>query len=128
MTNENLYFERLIQAVQLLASNYETQVSSFPDFVHVPDEVALIYSDCFLLADQIAECGLLNKPQLIKLRELDNALRKMSSKGNEEVWTCEALKTSPEWQNIRSLASDVLSILERSKQQPDLSWLVYVKE
>lgn len=78
----------------------------------------MIYSDCFLLTDQIAECGLLNQQQLIKLKALDDALEQMSSKGDKELWTCEALKANLERQSIRLSASEHLILFGKAKTAP----------
>ncbi len=75
---EELFFEQLIQSLQLLAAEYDTQVKSLPDFVHVPDELVLIYDDCFRIVDQLIDAGLVNKQQSAKLKELDKILDKMS--------------------------------------------------
>ena len=128
MTKEQQFLERLVQSIRLLASDYETQIRSFPSFVHIPDELALTYNDCFLLVDQMAKAGLLNERQLARLKELDGALEQMSEKESEELWTLDALKKSSEWQDIRLIASELLVLLGRKKQRPDLSWIAYVED
>lgn len=83
MKKEQQLLERLIQSIQLLATDYETQIGSLPNFVHILDELALIYQHCFLLADQIAEEGWINNHQFAKLKELDNILECMSEKDDQ---------------------------------------------
>jgi hypothetical protein len=41
----------LLQGVNLLATQYDQQVEAFPDFVHIPDEIALLFEDVSLFAD-----------------------------------------------------------------------------
>ena len=127
MTKEQQFLERLVQSVRLLAADYETQLRSFPSFVHIPDELALTYNDCFLLVDQIAKAGLLNEHQLARLKELDGALERMSEKESEELWTLDALRKHPEWQDIRFMASELLVLLGWKKQRPNLSWITYLE-
>ena len=141
---------KLIQAIQLLAADYETQLSHFPEFVHVPDELALTYSDCLLLVDQLA-LARLNSPQqvkhnvangyannmsmahnghvkidlLAKLNKLDRILDKMSE--TQELWTIAALKKAPQWQQIRLLARELLSLFSQKLEEPDLSWVQYTE-
>ena len=126
MKEEQQLFERLIQSIQLLAADYKTQISSLPKFVHIPDELALIYHDCFLLADQIAEEGWIDNRQLAKLKELDDVLECMSEK-DDQLWTTYALRNSSEWENIRLLAGELLELFNVKKQRPDLTWIQYVK-
>ncbi len=108
--------ERLVQSIRLLAADYETQIRSFPGFVHIPDELALTYNDCFLLVDQMANAGLLNEHQLARLKELDGALERMSEKESEEMWTLDALKKNAEWQDIRLMASELLGRVDELGQ------------
>ena len=124
---EKEHLERLIQAIQLLAADYETQIGILPDFVHIPDELALTYGDCFLFADDIAEAGLIEEEVLVRLKELDDTFEHLSRKGNEAFWTLSRLRDSDEWQCIRSMASKLLVVLGRQKQHPDLYWISYIK-
>jgi hypothetical protein len=66
------YLTQLIQATQLLAADYETQHNQLPDFVHLPDELALIYEDAILLLDQIIQAELITLEQAMLFREIDN--------------------------------------------------------
>ena len=125
MDNEQL-LEHLVDALQLLAADYETQVNSLPAFVHVPDELALTYNNCFLLVDQLIEHGLINELQKVKLEALDATLDHMSEQGSEELWTLDALESHCCWQKIRSQATELLYLFGRQKQRPDLSWIEYV--
>ena len=115
----------LTQALQLLATDYETQIKLFPDFVHIPDELALTYHDCFLLADQIKSAGLIRGHHVVKLEELDGTLEQMGEK--EHLWTLEALKDSSEWHDIRMMASVLLALLGKEKQSPTLNWITYIR-
>lgn len=120
-------FENLIQSIQLLAADYKTQISSLPKFVHVPDELALLYNDYFLLSNQFLNERLITKQQLKNLKELDKTLDKMSGKKNAKLWTLEALKESQEWKNIRNLASKLLKDFGKRKEKPKINPKTYVK-
>lgn len=123
--NVGMFSERLIQSLQLLAADSNTQIDAFPDYVHIPDELALTYHDCFLLTDQIAEVGLLNRAQVAKQREIDDVLSRMSD--TEELWTLGALRDSYDWMHVRRMATDALALLGRRKQQPQIDWIEYVR-
>ncbi len=124
-TIEEEHLMQLVQAIQLLAADYEAQIKQLPDFVHIPDELALIYSESVLLAEQIARTSLITQDQVAKLRELDLALEDMSRE--KSLWTLEAVRNSAEWQRIKSMAKDLLALLNQQVHPPDLSWIKYVK-
>jgi hypothetical protein len=46
------FWARLVDALQLLAADYETQREAIPNFAHLPDELALIYSESLLCIEQ----------------------------------------------------------------------------
>lgn len=53
------FLEMLVDSLRLAALPADQQVAALPDFVHVPDEVALLYDDAWRLVPQIREAGLL---------------------------------------------------------------------
>lgn len=114
--------EDLIQSIQLLAADYKTQVNSLPEFVHVPDELAIVYADCFSVVIGLPD---LTKQQRTKLKELNKILNKMSR--NHGLWTLDALRESKEWKNIRKLATCLLKMFNRKKEKPRIELGVYVR-
>jgi hypothetical protein len=75
----------LMQAIQLLAADSETQVSHFPKFVHVPDELALTYNDSLLLVEQLVTADFISGQQQAALTQLDSILEQMSQV--QRLWT-----------------------------------------
>ena len=63
MPDEKLFFEMLIEALRLVASEAEIQIEVLPEWVHIPDEVALTFDEFYVLFDQVVEAGLLNIEQ-----------------------------------------------------------------
>jgi hypothetical protein len=47
----NEHYARLIEALRLLAAPSSEQRAALPPYVHIPEELALIFEDCALLAD-----------------------------------------------------------------------------
>jgi hypothetical protein len=122
----NRYFSKIIESIQLLAADFDTQVKSLPGFVHVPDEVLLTYGDNFLLAKQVLSAGLIDESQYALMQELYDALDRVAVyKGYDEA--LEAMKSHPSWQVLRSQAADALCALGIEKRPPDLSHITYVK-
>lgn len=121
--NERL--DMLVESIKLLAAEYEIQTSVLPDFVHIPDEVCLIFSDNYLFVEELFNNGILTEYQRNKLCAIDALLDEMSN--NKSLWTLESLKQSNEWRKIRCLAEDILKLLGKEKQKPDLYWVKYQK-
>lgn len=124
MKEEERRLDRLIQAIQLLAGDYETQVKAFPEFVHIPDELALIYDECMLFAADLAHSKLISERYLEQLQMINQFINQMSN--DPSLWTLEALKYRSEWSRLRVLARELLSLLGIPQQAPDLSWLTYI--
>lgn len=120
------HLSMLLQSLQLLAANYEQQVKAFPEYVHVPDEIALTFDDTYALADSLKQEGLITSTQNDKLRQIDTLLEKMSQ--DENTWTCEALRTLPQWEGVRRLARETLRAFHTPRQNPNLFWLHYVPD
>jgi hypothetical protein len=122
----NLHLNMLVQSLQLLAADYEEQVKALPEFVDVPDEIALTFNEAYLLIENFDKEGLMTTSQKMDLRQIDSALEQMSK--GEDVWTLNALKTSSQWEDVRLLASNALKAFNIPKQAPDLFWLRYIPD
>jgi hypothetical protein len=109
-------FERLKHSVQLLASLAEVQLRLLPYFVCKADELALEF-------DQWREVTVhnyqrdLTTEQLSSLAALDEKLDYLTTKGREH-WTDKAVNESPEWQEVRRLASRVLEVFHWPLEAP----------
>jgi hypothetical protein len=126
MADEREHLVMLIETIKLLAADYETQVKQFPPFVLIPDEIALTYYDCFLLAQQIAEGGLIDEHQLERLTQIDRLLEEMTEDREHNYWTLDALRTESKWESIRSAANDLLALFGQTYQPPNLYWIQYI--
>jgi hypothetical protein len=125
MGNEIIFFDNLIQSLQLLSAAYSVQTDVLPDYVDKPDEVALTFYDCFLLADQILEANLITMDQYKLLEDIDRKLAMMSSV--KKYWTLESLSQDPEWQELRLLAKNILTMLRVTQERPNLDWISFTK-
>ncbi len=117
---EQRFLQMLVECLQLLAADYETQVATLPSYVHIPDELALNYHDCILLMDQITKSGLLNERVATRLTELDSELAEMSGANHASLWTLNALMHDDTWNGIRQQAIEILSLLGQRKETPRL--------
>lgn len=126
MKNDKIYLNMIIESLQLLAADSDTQIQSLPKYVHIPDEIALIFSDTFQLIYQNKNSLLLNDFQFQKLCEIDNFLNNMSEE-NHKIWTLEALNENDKWEKLRKMALEILKSLNIKKQNPNLYWIRYIE-
>lgn len=121
----SINLDKVIQSLQLLAADYEQQVSALPDFVHVTDEIASTFEETYALVDDLVNEGLITSEQRAGLRRMDALLESMS--GEEKgFWNLESLRTAEQWKQVRLLAEDILASFQRTKQVPDLFWEQYI--
>jgi hypothetical protein len=127
MDDREYRLERLVEALRLLAADFDRQVELFPAFVHIPDELALTLHDCFLLIrDGLGE-SLLGSQAFAEIQTIDERLGRMSGGETPHFWSLRALQESPEWQEIRNQATRVLQNLGREPQIERIRWARYME-
>jgi hypothetical protein len=120
-----LEIRKIIEATKLISSDYNIQVSVLPSFVHIPDEIALIFDEVINGSKFLFNMGLINEIQYCKLKILDERLNALSA----EAWSLDSLKNSEEWNMIRNTAKEVLqSFNESIEAEPELFWIKYVQK
>src|SRR5947209_10169262 len=101
---------RLRHSLQALAIPAEIQLALFPYFVCKADELALDFGHWY---DVVRS----NRPddftldQWATLETIDRMLHEMSRHGHAHRWTDDAVRASPEWDTLRTLARDALGAL-----------------
>jgi hypothetical protein len=96
---------RLKHSLQTLAMPPDIQLGLLPDFVCKADEIALTFNhwyQCVLGNDNRT----LSRQQELALEAIDKQLDTMT--GKEQLWTEEAVKSLPEWEQIRIVAREAL--------------------
>jgi hypothetical protein len=86
-----------------LAADSTAQLSLYPDYVDVAEELALDFDDWFRVVSQ----DQLSEEQVRALDAIDDHLTAMSRGGAdfaEEVWCEEALRDHARWSELRVLA------------------------
>jgi hypothetical protein len=101
----------LVDAVRLVALPAERQAIELTG-THVPDEVALVYDDSYVLVPQLTAAGLVSATQSAALDELDRHFSAMTNAfDKDEVWSLEAMRTDERWHEARRLAAEALRLL-----------------
>lgn len=102
-----------IRSIALLALDAQSQVAwlsslGLPGLPAVADELALEFDDGCLLLPIFVEHGWLPDGCVNFLAPIDAALDAMSSRSEADVWNVEELASSPEWEEVRSMARQAL--------------------
>lgn len=121
--NESEEILRLRRSVQALALPAIQQVTLYPDFVCVADELALAFEEA------VRRLGGLERLSFVgseAVRAVDEQLERMSGQEHAELWTDEALERSPEWETLRGIAQAALTALGWPLEIPAPSGDVYV--
>jgi hypothetical protein len=108
--------EFLRECLKVLSLDAEGQLNSLAEqgcipLEHYIDELALDYDGIAAAAGDMREKGETDSATCDSVRELNNYLGAISGKANAHLWTAEALRTAPEWQHVRRMAKDCLSLL-----------------
>ncbi|OJG62558.1 hypothetical protein RV07_GL001329 [Enterococcus malodoratus] len=76
----------------------------------VADEIASDFSDITIkYAKELFDAEWIDKEQFQKFLDVDGYLEKMSE--NKDLWSEEALKSAPEWEECREMGLELLSSL-----------------
>lgn len=120
-----LIYNNLIQVLRLVASEANVQIESFPQYVNVTDEIALLYSDIYSLVPQLVDAGLILPQHLAILNRIDNLFEVMSN--DETLWNLERLEDNASWKQSRLLAFETLMELNVSYEKPNLDFVKWLK-
>lgn len=102
--------ERLRKTLVHLGAEASFQIEYLTDLDVGPfaDELALEF-DASLDA---ARAHVFPDPLDLSLEKLDAALAVMSEEGRESLWSFDAIRTAPEWMEVRQLARSALKSLQ----------------
>lgn len=101
----------LLKALGRLALPAEEQIAHLSGRGLLPsaDELALDLHDGAVLVPQFVAKGWLTSRDATVITAVDEMLERMSGPENVELWTVDALKQAPEWEEVRRRAREVLA-------------------
>jgi hypothetical protein len=115
----------LRRCLQALAQPAAEQVSLFPEFAVIGDELALQFDDA--LHAYHASASTPDPIQLESLRLLDDYLTELSGPEEDRFWLERAaLASDPRWEQIRDLARAVLAAFAWPDKPPPRDGATYV--
>ncbi len=97
----------LCAAVRNLSLPGDEALAKLPAGLHRADALALSFDDQYTNFME-SMTNLPKQAQLLSLQELDSALNAISGPENAKLWTDASFANDPRWNNIRSLAQEVL--------------------
>ncbi len=101
----------LIEAVEYLALGSGAQIAWLEEQGFDADELALQFNDMYRVVHQLADRGRLPLAVLPDLDSINATFEHMNQ--DAESYNDEALRNSPEWEHIRSLAKAALAHIKK---------------
>ncbi|MBQ0215642.1 hypothetical protein KAH51_19675 [Proteus vulgaris] len=98
------------------------QISLFPDFVNVADQLAVEWE---IALDDI-NYELLSVEQCSTIKEFDDYMLSISGPNNVRFWSNEALASSMEWEKMRVLARKVVVSMGWATTPPPNDNAIYI--
>ena len=118
---------RLVQSLQLLALPADEQIASLPSFVHIPDELALIYENAFEVVRQFPDDLAIELLLVLDAIDLQTSfMTDLYQDGDLDVWTHDAIRHHKAWQIVRLLARTALMLMDEPVDKPSLDWMTYI--
>lgn len=111
---------RLLEILQLLASNYREQTRSLPEYVSVPNEILLAFEEEFPYPHSERFLNELTKQLFEKIASLIQNIR-----CDKQLQTRTSLENSDTWNELRSVSQQVLFMLNEKLRKPDIYWISY---
>jgi hypothetical protein len=115
-SEETTWTDRLQWSVRALAQPMTIQRTLFPEFVCLADELALDFEES--LGGVRNEPATLPPDVMEAILRLDEQLERMSGPQNADLWTDDALRRSPEWGTVRSLAAQAVRLANWAASPP----------
>lgn len=109
---------------QVIAQPYEIQKSLFPDFANVADELAVEWEGAL---DELNITSITDEQRSV-IKKLDDYMLSISGSVNIQYWNNTALCKSVEWQRMREMAIDILSIMHWEKTVPAKPKAIYINQ
>lgn len=112
---------------QVIAQPYEIQKSLFPDFANVADELAVEWERALDELDELNITSITDEQRSV-IKKLDDYMLSISGPANIQYWNNTALCKSVEWQRMREMAIDILSIMHWEKTVPAKPKAIYINQ
>lgn len=110
---------QLTEAAQLLAVGPEGHAAALHNFVHVPDELRLVWADAYALAAQVRDAGLVSAEAARLAASVDDAVKAAPVLRDYDT-ALRAIAEAPEWATVRDRARELVRALGAEAEPPSL--------
>ncbi len=110
MENLDLYYNRLIDSLKLLALPYNEQKKKFESFVDTPFEIIDVFDNNFKQLPKLIEKDVLSNIQIAEIIRLNNLIDFTLTNPKFKDLEEEQFANAPEWNNIRLFAKEILQL------------------
>lgn len=120
----------LVESVQWLAADAESQIAAVPDHRFICDDMVLTFELSYDNAREAAagiDDEVLEEVSAGLLAELAAAVAELGGEGLAERWSPTGLKQHPEWEDVRAAARRLLDRLGEPRRDADLRRLSTVR-
>lgn len=106
----------LIMLLNRLASPYEEQCKNIEKFAvwNLPEDIVSDWENYDYFLNRLLDSGIVDNKIAVKFQEIVKRFDQVSTGGelyDDKIWTHEALKNHPFWQEQRKLATILLNLL-----------------
>jgi hypothetical protein len=110
----NTHRQALLECLARLAADPDAQIAYLRNLGVYPlaDELALEFHEAALLCTSIASDVAFNPEACEAVRLLDSKLGEFGGSRHCQLWTAEALRSAPEWIEVRALADKCLKLID----------------
>ncbi len=126
-----LNYESIVGMLHVVAAKYSEQIKIYPEYVLVPDEIAIDYDNVLIwYAKDLYSNGVISGEVLLMLEELGNMFMMLKASPDETKceWSLFALENNEKWENIRNKAKSILIELnEETENVKIINDSVYIK-
>lgn len=112
-------YQKFIETMKLVAAPADVQLSVIPTQACRPDEIAFCVEEILPLLPTLEAQQIISGTVAENVKEID----RMFLSFERQDWTEDALLHSPKWENVRTMAANVLKLTGEKAEPPHLFWI-----
>lgn len=112
-------YQKLIETIKLVAAPADVQLSVIPTQACRPDEIAFCVEEILPLLPTLEAQQIISGTVAENVKEIDRMFLSFERQDRTE----DALLHSPKWENVRTMAANVLKLTGEKAEPPHLFWI-----
>ena len=122
--DKDAFFTHLKWSIQAMACDSETQISLFPDFIVVSDEMINDY-DHWKRAVESRFKSEFSPAQIASLNDINKVIAEIT-RSQEDIWDNDALMTHELWGELRTAGNKALREFHWKREAPSTSRSIFL--